>query len=401
MKQEQVRDRRIYCQQGPDYLSATDDGALSGLSFVFKDLFDVAGYTTGAGNPAWLESHPPAKSTSPLIEALLSAGAICRGRVQTDELAYSLNGQNIHYGTPENPAAPGCIPGGSSSGSAVAVAQGDVDFSIGTDTGGSVRIPASYCGLFGLRPTLGKFDLSNCFELAKSFDTAGFFARDLPVLKSVYSELSAEKVPDFAGNIPTLYLDRLLAQQLSEDRYQRMHDRCRWAGIALEEKDFITQSDWTLDELSLLFRTIQGYEIIQKHGRWLTDNEMTLDPAILERVKWARTISDEAYEQGKIRQKAFRLWLYAQLDEHGGVWLVPTTPAGPPSLDISPEAMAAYRSELMGLTAIAGLAGFPQLHMPFQGMSDGPCGISLLGLPNEEAQLLAIASQLMAGEENI
>ncbi|WNJ97358.1 amidase [Vibrio ruber] len=400
MGQHQVRDQRIYCQQGPDYLAATDDGALSGLSFVFKDLFDVAGYNTGAGNPAWLESHASAKATSPIIETLLSAGATCRGRVQTDELAYSLNGQNIHYGTPENPAAPGCIPGGSSSGSAVAVAQGDVDFSIGTDTGGSVRIPASYCGLFGLRPTLGKFDLTHCFELAKSFDTAGIFARELSVLTSVYCELSTETVPDAVDPIPTLYLDRFMAQHLSEDRYQRVHDRCRWAGIALEEKDFITQSEWTLDGLSLLFRSIQGYEIIQKHGRWLTEHEDSLDPAILERVKWARTVADTTYQQGKLRQKAFRTWLYAQLDEHGGVWLLPTTPAGPPSLDISPQAMADYRTELMGLTAIAGLSGFPQLHLPFQGMTDGPCGMSLLGLPNEEGRLLAIAARLMAGEDS-
>lgn len=116
-------DQRIYCTQGPDYLPALKQGSLNGLSFVFKDLFDVEGYVTGAGNPKWLETHSKAESTSPLIISLLNAGAECKGRVQTDELAYSLNGINVHYGTPVNPLAPDCLPGGSSSGSAVAVAK--------------------------------------------------------------------------------------------------------------------------------------------------------------------------------------------------------------------------------------------------------------------------------------
>ena len=186
MNNKTAKDARVYCQQGPQALSATANGELDNLSFVFKDLFDVEGYVTGAGNPAWLTSHSKASKTSPLIETLLANGAECVGRVQTDELAYSLNGQNIHYGTPINPIAPDCLPGGSSSGSAVAVATGDADFSIGTDTGGSVRVPASYCGLYGLRPTLGKLNLEHAFQLSESFDTAGIFSRDLSLLSKVF-----------------------------------------------------------------------------------------------------------------------------------------------------------------------------------------------------------------------
>ncbi|GIL60003.1 hypothetical protein Vafri_14638 [Volvox africanus] len=150
------------------------EGPLRGLSFAVKDLFDVAGHLTGFGNPIWLETHPPATHTAPAVQALLNAGATLRGKTHMDELAYSLNGENVHYGTPINPAAPGRIPGGSSSGSAVAVACGDVDIGLGTDTGGSIRVPASFCGLLGIRPSWGRVSAEGTAALAPSFTTPGW-----------------------------------------------------------------------------------------------------------------------------------------------------------------------------------------------------------------------------------
>ncbi len=390
-----IKDTQVYCAQGPDSLPSLAPGVLSGYRFVFKDLFDVKGYVTGAGNPQWLASHQPAESTSPLITALLAQGATCVGRVQTDELAYSLNGQNIHYGTPINPAAPDCIPGGSSSGSAVAVARGEADFSIGTDTGGSVRVPASYCGLFGLRPTLGKLDLSNCFELSGSFDTAGIFSRDLNLLRNVYETLIAE--PLNAESKHSLYLDDSLAGYLSKERLARLQQCCRNAGIELHRGDFLAQRKWQLSALSTLFRSIQGFEIIKNHHHWLTEFADSLDPAICERVQWASGISCEQYGDAQAQQADFQQQLSAQLEETQMLWVIPTTPSGPPALTMSADALARYRSDLMGLTSIAGLCGFPQLHLPMQGLSEGPCGISLMGLANQEAQLFA-AGQRLQGE---
>ena len=153
-------------------------GPLAGLSFAAKDIFDVAGAVTGCGNPDWAATHAAAAEDSWAVARLLPAGARLVGKTITDELAYSLNGQNAHYGTPTNPNGPGRIPGGSSSGSASAVAGGVVDFALGSDTGGSVRIPASYCGIFGLRPTHGRLPLDGVMPLAPSFDTLGWFARD-------------------------------------------------------------------------------------------------------------------------------------------------------------------------------------------------------------------------------
>ncbi|RBW47600.1 amidase [Psychromonas sp. B3M02] len=398
MSNNTTRDSSVYCLQGPELLAATTQGKLTGKSFVFKDLFDVEGYVTGAGNPAWLSSHDKAAKTSPLIDKLLAQGADCVGRVQTDELAYSLNGQNIHYGTPTNPAAPNCLPGGSSSGSAVAVASKHADFSIGTDTGGSVRVPASYCGLFGLRPTLGKLDLSNAFTLSTSFDTAGIFSRDLSLLQAVFKTLSEDSN---TGQVAShIYLDDTLAKSLSEERLNRLQAWCKKSSIKLLGCNLLTELAITLDDLSLLFRTIQGYEIIQEHNQWLTQYGESLDPSIMLRVEWARTITTEEYKQAKVQQQDFTTKVTDYLQQLNGLLVLPTTPSGAPSLTLTGEKLADYRSQLMGLTSIAGLSGLPQLHLPMAGLEEGPCGFSLMGLANTETDLITTGLQLVQGEVN-
>lgn len=389
------KDARIYCAQGPDTLPATAQGTLSGTRFVFKDLFDVEGYATGAGNPTWLKTHQIATATSPLITALLGQGAECVGRVQTDELAYSLNGQNSHYGTPINPKAPNCIPGGSSSGSAVAVANNDCDFAIGTDTGGSIRVPASYCGLFGLRPTLGTLDLSRCFELAKSFDTAGIFTRDLRLMRDVWSVLAARH--QSSERVTRVYLDAQCQAVMSAARLERLSQQCQRAGIEIIQGHILAQNGWSLTELSLLFRTIQGFEIIEHHDAWLTQYGDSLDPAIGERVEWARTITCEQYDHAKGRQQDFQQQLLTHLKQQRCLWAIPTTPSGPPSLTMPADELAVYRSQLMGLTSIAGLSGLPQLHLPMEDLLEGPCGLSLMGLPHQEETLLVTGEAVYNG----
>ncbi len=166
-------------------------GRLSGLTFAVKDLFDLAGTTTSFGNPDWAATHAPAVATAPVVLALLQAGARLAGKTKTQELAYGLTGENIWHGTPTNPAAPARFPGGSSCGSAAAVAGGLVDFALGSDTGGSVRIPASYCGLFGIRPTHGAISLAGACPLAPSFDTPGWFTRSASLLTGVGEVLLA------------------------------------------------------------------------------------------------------------------------------------------------------------------------------------------------------------------
>ncbi|WP_417760839.1 amidase [Shewanella sp.] len=392
-----ARDATVFCTQGPDGLAPTAAGVLSGFSFVFKDLFDVQGYVTGAGNPAWLQSHAPASDTAAIITRLLAQGARGVGRVQTDELAYSLNGQNIHYGTPCNPKAPDCIPGGSSSGSAVAVARGDADFAIGTDTGGSVRVPASYCGIYGLRPSLGKLPLAATFALASSFDTAGVFARQLPLLKRVYQSLTGE------ADVPVATRIGVLQSQLCDPYLARLERFVKKAQQQYIEVSTVADelNAAALAELSELFRTIQGFEIIQTHAPWLQQHLDSLDPAIAARVQWSQSITPAQYQAGLQQQAAFKATFIALLRRCGGLIVLPTTPGAPPRLDTPAEVLAEYRSCLMGLTALAGLAGCPQLHIPLLDGTQQPYGVSLLGVPDSEMTLLNTALALVGEGESL
>jgi amidase len=158
------------------------DGPLSGLRFGVKDLIDVEGAVTSCGNPDWAALHGPARSDAPVVHTLREAGATVAGKTVTDEFAFSLEGDNVHHGTPRNPRASDRLPGGSSSGSAVAVAAGLVDFALGSDTGGSVRVPASFCGVYGFRPTHGALSLDGVMPFAPSYDTVGWFARDADLM---------------------------------------------------------------------------------------------------------------------------------------------------------------------------------------------------------------------------
>ena len=167
-----------FCTDTEAYLEGTPGGTLSGLTFAAKDIFDVAGHVTGGGNPDWKATHAPADRNAWIVQTLVDAGATMVGKTHTDELTRGILGENAHYGTPVNPRALDRVPGGSSSGSAAAVAGGLVDFALGSDTGGSVRIPASFCGLYGLRPTHGRIPLDGILMQAPSYDTIGWFARD-------------------------------------------------------------------------------------------------------------------------------------------------------------------------------------------------------------------------------
>jgi amidase len=166
-------------------VAPTGHGPLDGIQFAVKDLFDVAGFVTSGGNPDWARTHGPATGTAPVVAALLAAGAEMVGKTRTVELAYGLTGENPWHGTPRNPRVPARLPGGSSCGSAAAVAGGLVPLALGSDTGGSVRIPASYCGLYGIRPSQGAIGLAGTIPLAPSLDTPGWFTRSAELLERV------------------------------------------------------------------------------------------------------------------------------------------------------------------------------------------------------------------------
>src|SRR5213595_3199404 len=178
------------------HIEGRPGGPLSGLTFAAKDLFDVAGHPTGGGNPDWARSNPIPTRHAWAVQTLLDAGATLIGKTITDEVSLGILGENAFDGTPKNVRAPGRVPGGSSSGSAAAVAAGICDTALGTDTGGSVRVPASFCGLFGIRPTHGRLDLTGMLPQAPTSDTTGWFARDAAMFARVSAVLLGDAIPE-------------------------------------------------------------------------------------------------------------------------------------------------------------------------------------------------------------
>ncbi|CUB03834.1 amidase [Marinomonas fungiae] len=376
----------------PEHFSLTvteaSERPLAGMRLAVKDLFHMQGLPTTAGNPTWLATHDQATQTASSVSTLLNAGASFVGKTITDELAYSLNGQNIHYGTPENPITPERLPGGSSSGSAVAVSGDLADIGLGTDTGGSIRVPSSYNGLFGLRPTHGAIAMDNMVALAPSFDTVGFMTRSLAELEKVAQVL----LPTPSTKLTkTLIAKDLISQAEHKDALQAQLDIWQAKGrLSTEQNLEIDPVYW---QTGTTFRTLQGAEIWQTHGDWITQNDPDFAPDIASRFEWTKTISADDVAQAKTQQAKFRAWLDEQLES--AVLIVPTTPGRAPLLTMKDNELADYRNQLLELTAIAGLCGLPQLHLPVCDMDGAPCGLSLIGPRGSDLSLLALAKDLM------
>jgi len=363
-----------FCRHTHVALAGRRSGPLQGLTMAVKDVFDIAGHRTGNGHPLWLDTHPPAGRTAAAIASLLEAGASLVGKTHTDEMAYSLNGENVHYGTPTNPNAPGRIPGGSSSGSAAAVAGGLVDFALGTDCGGSVRLPASYCGIYGIRTSHGLVSTDGVVKLAPSFDTIGWFARDAGVMRRIAEIL----LPDASPFVPR----RLLV----------MTDAFATAGPAMTDAlaqavARISQAFGQVRDLSLYgelpknfansFRTLQGAEIARQHGAWIDRHGPTFGPGIRERFLWVRTVDAEAVASATVVRERVTRHMDALLGDDA-LLILPTAPGIAPRLKTPAAELEAFRARAFALLSIAGLARLPQVSLPLGTLEGCPLGLSLL-----------------------
>jgi amidase len=390
--EERQADRyRAFVPDTPIAITGAGGGPLVGLSFGVKDAIDLGGYKTGAGNPDWLRTHPPATENAWAVQALLDAGASVVGKTITDELTFSLNGENIHYGTPINPRAPGRIPGGSSSGSAVAVAGELVDFALGTDCGGSVRAPASFCGIYGIRPSHGRISTAGVFPLAPSFDTVGWFARDAKLLERVGRVLLGE-------NDASPRRSRLL---VAADAFawcgEKVAAALQGAVDALIEhvgpaKQVTVAPDGFAPWLQA-FRQLQGAEIWAAHGEWIRDVNPNLAPEIRQRFEWTSTITpaDIAASQPVREQVTNRM---QELLGDDGVLCLPTTPGIAPLLSMSPESLGEFRNVALSLLCIAGLTRLPQINLPMGTLDGCPCGLSIVGPQGSDITLLQLAVEL-------
>ncbi|GFD68784.1 amidase [Alteromonas sp. KUL106] len=375
----------------------SEDGLLNGLSLAVKDLFHIKGLPTAAGNPDWQNSHPIPETTNSCVATMLAAGAKFKGKTITDELAYSLHGQNKHYAQLVNPAAPAHIPGGSSSGSAVAVSAHLADIGLGTDTGGSIRVPSSYQGLWGLRTTHGLIPCDTMVPLAPSFDTIGWMTRDLDTLQKVAKVCLADAdntsaMQNTIDNEPCFGIaTHLFAGSahglLCKPWLDKLAEHHKHVALSAE------QLDLSLLQTAATFRTLQGAEIWQQHGDWIEKTQPDIAQDIMLRLDWCKTITTHDIQQAKAQQSVVINHVNTLFNEID-VLVIPTTPGVAPRCDADETTLANDRNALLALTAIAGLAGLPQLHLPLFTLHNAPCGLSLVGKKGNDLALLALAEKL-------
>jgi amidase len=382
-----------FCAHGDFEIDGAASGPLHGLTFATKDIFDIAGRVTGCGNPDWLASHAPAAKNAAAVQTLLDAGARMVGKTITDELAFSLNGQNFHYGTPRNAVTPERVPGGSSCGSASAVAHGIVDLALGSDTGGSVRIPACLNGIFGIRPTHDAVDSTGVMPLARSFDTVGWFARDARSLRRAGDALLPA---DRSGvTLGRFYVARDAFAIADQSVANAVRNAIAKVGAALPvaaELDLAAELGGLAEWLKR-FRRLQPREIWAEHGAWVESRKPRFGPEIAERFALAKSVS--ATPEGD--DQDFRARVSAHLDRVlglDGVLLVPTAGTIAPRLDAGKDELIQFRDRTLSLTSIAGLGRLPQAQLPAGTVDGAAVGLSLIGPRGSDRALLALAEKV-------
>ena len=384
-----------FCVANHVALAPTGEGPLSGLTFAAKDVFHVADHKTGFGSPTWLATHEAAAETAEAIRRLLVAGARMVGKTHSDELAYSLTGENVHYGTPVNVRAPDRIPGGSSNGSAAAVAAGLVDFALGTDCGGSVRLPASYCGILGMRPGAGRVPLTGVIPFGPPFDVAGWFARDATVFEAVGRVLMQDETrPPPPARVLVAGDAFALVDVAVRDALAPVVDRLA-DGVGARAE--VTVSEEGLSKWFETFRVLQAASIWENHGEWVTCARPEFGPGVRERFEWAAALDGATVAAARARLPKIKDQLAATIAD-GNVLCIPTSPRvaphkGTPVDDIEIR----YRHQAMHLLCIAGLGGLPQASLPLADLDGLPLGLSLIGPPGSDAQLLGLATHLCGG----
>ena len=350
---------------------------LVGETVAVKDLFAVAGHAVGAGVPAYLEGAAVQTEHAAAVRRLLDAGASVTGIAQTDEFAYSIAGRNSAYGTPPNPARPGAISGGSTSGPAAAVALGQVSIGLGTDTGGSLRVPASYQGLWGIRTTHGAVDRTGLLPLAPSFDTVGWLTRDAgTLLRAAATSLPADEQ---RGVDPVFAVDpTLLAAVAPEvrDAFTRSIDEAVAEGrIARPEP--VALGD--VAELFELFRVRQAYEAWRSNGDWIEAHPGQLADDVAARFAFGSSVSPQRAEEARVALADERHRLEAVLADR--VLLLPSASSAAPSLSATSAEVDAVRSATLGLTCVAGVLGAPAVSAP------------LLQVPGDGSRHAALAAE--------
>lgn len=366
-------------------------GPLAGLRAVVKDMYDIAGERTGCGSPEWLATHAPAARNCPPVQKILDAGATIIGKTVCDEYFYSVSGANAHYGTPVNARALGRLPGGSSAGSAAACGAGLCDFALGSDTGGSVRVPASFNGIYGLRPTHERIEHSGVADMAPSFDVPGWFAATPGVFRKVGAVLlDSRRVAAKIDRIvvledafaqaeePVADLLRTLLEFMSDDLPEMMHARIAPDGF---------------DPWREAFRIVQAYETWQTFGAFVTKHRPDIGPGVKERMQFASTVTPAQADASREIVMNARDHI-RQIAVPGTVLALPTAPSIAPKIEISGAELEDFRTRVMRLTCTSGISGLPQMSIPGATINGCPIGLSFIGWAGGDEALLDLACEL-------
>jgi amidase len=372
-------------------VSRAAEGPLAGVRFVVKENIDVAGLVSSNGNPRWAQTHGPAPQDAPAVDRLLAAAARLVGKAQMDEMAYSLLGANAHYGTPVNPAAPDRHPGGSSSGSAVAVAAGLADFALGTDTAGSCRAPASFCGIFGFRPSHGAISSNGVIPLAQSLDTIGWFARDADMLARVGAVLLPQDLSDGPSE-RAVALEEAFAQSDAETNEAARPAREALARIYSIGEARLGEDFWS--QSLRCCRNLQAFEAWSAQGAWIERAAPRFGPGVAERFAFAAKVTASE----KAEADAFRHAARAMVDSilaPNTLLVVPTTPFVSPLLTESEEELDRKRYLMFRTFLFASFFGLPQISVPLpRAQGAPPLGISLIGPRWSDRRLIEAAREL-------
>lgn len=366
-------------------------GPLAGATFVVKENIDVAGHVSTNGHPKWAQTHAAAERNAIVVDLLLGAAAHLVGKTNMDEMAYSLLGANPHYGTPINPAAQDRHPGGSSSGSAVAVAAGQVNFAIGTDTAGSCRAPAAFCGIFGFRASHGAVSMDGIIPLAPSFDSIGWFARDVSVMASVGDALLPAGAKDAEVGEAVLLTDAFSEVEMdfasaAAQPIDALKAFAPWRDATLGEDFFKTALAH--------FRNMQAFEAWASDGAWISANGPAFGKGVEERFAYAARVTAEQKDAAEAFRDRARTKIDAILGASGFI-VMPTTPFRSPLLTESEAALDAKRYQMMRLFLIASFFGLPQISIPLP-TNDAPVALSFVGRHGADRALIAFAQRFCA-----
>jgi amidase len=328
------------------------------------------------------------------VERLLHGGAKLIGKTITDELAYSIVGKNWHFGTPRNGAAPDRMPGGSSSGSASAVSNALCDFALGTDSGGSVRVPAAYCGLFGMRPTHGRIPLEGCLALTPSYDTCGWFTRTGALLERVGHVLLQARRPTVRHPIKLITAPEIWSKA-EMDVVKALRAALAkveaFTGPAHERSIFRHEAEWY--EIDQHSRNLQGFEAWNAFGGWIRQANPVFGIDIESRFKLASAVTAAEAERAKASREQFADNLVELLPQ-GTLLCIPTTPTVAAPRSVDPDSLQSVRLKTLQFTCIAGMAGLPQVTLPVLTEEGIPCGLSLIARRSDDELLLCLVAEM-------